>query len=298
MSPLAIILVLLSASIHVGWNLVTKSSASPLAFSLLKGSILMLLAIIILPFIPLGSIPMDVWTYIAFSGVIHAVYILSLSTAYETGDMSYVYPIARSAPAFVPIVAFLALGETISLRGCLGIAIVVTCVLFIQLRGGAGSELKRLWVSLKQRDSRWAFTTLGSVVAYTLVDKAGMVTISGVTEITSGMHGPIFFMLETVVCYLLFWAYMICCHKLSIGLIWKNEWSRAVAAAIGTMASYSLILHVMQTEIVSYIVTLRQSSVLMAIVIGSTALKEPYGRHRFIAAVGMLIGFFLVATAN
>jgi uncharacterized membrane protein len=298
MSPLAIILVLLSASIHVGWNLVTKSSASPLAFSLLKGSILMLLAVIILPVIPLGSISMDVWTYIAFSGVIHAVYILSLSTAYETGDMSYVYPIARSAPAFVPIAAFFALGETISLRGCLGIAIVVTCVLLIQLRGEASSELKRMWVSLKQRDSRWAFTTLGSVVAYTLVDKAGMVTFSAVTEITRGMHGPIFFMLETVVCYVLFWAYMICCHKLSIALIWRNEWPRAVAAAIGTMASYSLILHVMQTEIVSYIVTLRQSSVLMAIVIGSIALKEPHGRHRFIAAIGMLIGFFLVATAD
>jgi uncharacterized membrane protein len=298
MSPLAIILVLLSASIHVGWNLVTKSSASPLAFSLLKGSILMLLAIIILPLIPLDSIPMDVWSYVAFSGMIHAVYILSLSTAYETGDMSYVYPIARSAPAFVPIAAFFALGEKISLRGCLGIAIVVTCVLLIQLRGEASSEFKRLWVSLKQRDSRWAFTTLGSVVAYTLVDKAGMVTFSGVTEITRGMHGPIFFMLETVVCYVLFWAYMICCHKLSIGLIWRNEWPRAVAAAIGTMASYSLILHVMQTEIVSYIVTLRQSSVLMAVLIGSIALKEPYGRHRFIAAIGMLIGFFLVATAD
>jgi uncharacterized membrane protein len=298
MSPLAITLVLLSALIHVGWNLVTKSSASPLAFSLLKGSILMLLAVFILPFIPLGSIPVDVWAYVAFSGVIHAVYILSLSTAYETGDISYVYPIARSAPAFVPIAAFLVLGETISLRGCLGIAIVVTCMLLIQLRGEASSELKRLWISLKQRDSRWAFTTLGSVVAYTIVDKAGMVTFSGVTEITRGMHGPIFFLLETVVCYLLFWIYMARCHKLSIGLIWKNEWPRAVAAAIGTMASYSLILHVMQTEIVSYIVTLRQSSVLMAIVIGSIALKEPYGRHRFIAAIGMLIGFFLVANAD
>jgi uncharacterized membrane protein len=241
---------------------------------------------------------MNVWAYIAFSGMIHAVYIFSLSTAYETGDMSYVYPIARSAPAFVPIAAFLVLGETISLQGCLGIAIVVICVLFIQLRGEASFELKRLWSSLKQRDSRWAFTTLGSVVVYTLVDKSGMVTLSNVTEITRGMHGPIFFMLETVVCYVLFWLYIVCWRKLSIVPIWKLEWPRAVAAAIGTMASYSLILHVMQTEIVSYIVTLRQSSVLMAIVIGSIALKEPYGRHRFIAAIGMLIGFFLVATAD
>lgn len=160
------------------------------------------------------------------------------------------------------------------------------------------SELIRLWASIKEWDSRWAFATLGTVVACTLVDKAGMVAFRGVTEITGGMHGPIFFMLETVVCYLLFWAYMVYCQKLPIGPIWRNEWPRAAAAAIGTMASYSLILNVMQTEVVSYIVTLRQSSVLMAVLIGSIALKEPYGRHRLIAAIGMLIGFSLVATAE
>ena len=45
------------------------------------------------------------------SGVIHGVYILCLSRAYNTQDISYVYPIARSAPVFVPVFAWLLLGE-------------------------------------------------------------------------------------------------------------------------------------------------------------------------------------------
>ena len=297
MSLTAVTLVLLSAAIHVGWNYLTKSSQSPKAFSLLKGTVIICITLVALAKIPLEAITAKLWIYVLASGAIHGIYILALSTAYETGDISYVYPIARSAPAFVPIAAFLALGETISLRGGLGIAIVVASVLVLQLRGEADFEMRRLWASIKQADTRWAFLTLGAVVAYTIVDKAAMVSFSRVSEIPEGMHGPIFFMLEITVCYLLFWIYLALRKDLTIGPVWKREWPRGVAAALGTMISYSLILHVMQTESVSYIVTVRQASVLLAVLVGWFALREPYGKHRLIASVAMIVGFYLVATA-
>jgi len=297
MSLTAVGLVLLSAAIHVGWNYLTKTSESPKAFSLLKGTVMLGMALIALAGIPLEEIPAELWIYVLISGVIHGIYILALSTAYETGDISYVYPIARSAPALVPIAAFLVLGETVSLRGGVGIAIVVVAVFVLQLRGGADSEIKRLWASIKEKDTHWAFVTLAAVVAYTLVDKAAMVSLSKVSEIPGGMRGPIFFMLQVAFCYLLFWIYLALKRDLAINTVWKREWPRGVAAAVGTMTSYSLILHVMQTEPVSYIVTLRQASVLLAVLVGWFALKEPYGKNRLIASVGMLGGFYLVATA-
>jgi len=102
MSLTAVTLVMLSATIHVVWNVLTKSSVSPKAFSLVKGTFLIIISLCALPAFPLRSIPMDVWIYVGLSGVIHGVYIWALSTAYETGDISFVYPVARSAPAFVP----------------------------------------------------------------------------------------------------------------------------------------------------------------------------------------------------
>ena len=78
---------------------------------------------------------------------------------------------------------------------------------------------------------------------------------------------------------------------------WLKEWRGIVAAAIGSIASYCLILYVMQTETVSYIVTLRQSSVLLAVLVGWLMLREPYGRMRVVAATAMLMGFYLVVTA-
>ncbi|UCG11517.1 MAG: hypothetical protein JSU72_13365 [Deltaproteobacteria bacterium] len=294
----AVTLILLSAAIHVGWNYLTKSSQSPKAFSLLKGTVLICITLAALAGIPLEAITAKLWVYVLASGGLHWIYILALSTAYETGDISYVYPIARSAPAFVPVAAFLVLGETISLRGGLGISIVVASVLVLQLRGEADNELRRLLVSIRKTDARWAFVTLGAVVAYTLVDKAAMVSLSRVSEIPEGMRGPIFFMLENTVCYLLFWIYQASRSDLAVGSIWKREWRWGVVAALGTMISYSLILHVMQTEPVSYIVTVRQVSVLLAVLVGRFALKEPYGKHRTVASAAMLIGFYLVATAD
>ena len=296
MAPTSIILVILSALIHVGWNYLTKSSSSPKLFSLLKGSLLTFLLLVLLPIIPFNSIPTDVWGLIVLSGIIHAIYVLALASAYEVGDMSFVYPIARSAPAFVPIAAFFIIGECISARGAAGIAIVVTGVFLMQFRGTDHSELRRLLFSLKQKDSLWAFITLVAVVSYTITDKAGMVAFSRVREITNGTHGPIFLLLENSLCYLLFGLYIFCRGELTVRTVWKKEWPYGVLAAFGTLISYSLILHVMQTETVSYIVTLRQSSVLFAVLTGWKALKEPFGRYRLFVAFFMLIGFFLVAT--
>jgi uncharacterized membrane protein len=298
MSITSITLVLLSAAIHIGWNYLTKSSDSPKAFSLLKGTVMVTISLAAATRIPLKAIPANLWIYILVSGAIHAIYILALSTAYETGDISYVYPIARSAPAFVPLAAFLALGETISFRGGVGIAIVVISVSIVQLRGEANSEIRQVLASLKNKDARWAFVTLAAVVAYSLVDKAAMVSLSNVSEIPAGMHGPVFFMLQVTFCYLLFWTYQILKDDIVIRPVWKREWPKGVAAALGTMTSYSLILHVMQTEPASYIVALRQASVLLAVLTGWLALKEPYGKNRLIASVAMFVGFYLVATAK
>lgn len=60
MSVTAILLVLLSASIHVWWNLLTKQSQSPKGFSLLKGTVLIGVAAVAVVSAPLREIPTNV----------------------------------------------------------------------------------------------------------------------------------------------------------------------------------------------------------------------------------------------
>jgi uncharacterized membrane protein len=125
-----------------------------------------------------------------------------------------------------------------------------------------------------------------------------MVALSDIGAISPAMRGPYFFMLQVIFCYLLFWIYMAATRRVALKTVWAGQWRQIILAALGTMCSYSLILHVMQTSPVSYIVCLRQSSVLLAVLVGWVQLKEPYGIYRFLTSVVMIAGFYLVSTAN
>ena len=113
-----------------------------------------------------------VWA--GLSGVIHGLYILSLSRAYHTQDISYVYPIARSAPVFVPVFAFFLLGEQISFITALAIVIILVAIYILHFDGHLIRGFKNLFDAIIHRDLRWMFYTLAMVVAYSLVDKKGM----------------------------------------------------------------------------------------------------------------------------
>lgn len=298
MSIVNIFLVIFSASIHVGWNFLTKSSQDPKVFSLLKVTVIMCFAAVAVIYFPVQELSGEVWIYIGISGIIHGFYLLSLSSAYEVGDISFVYPIARSAPAFVPIVAFLALGESISVQGGIGILIVMVGMYALLMHRNKKDESLRFLVSLKKKDNRWAFITLGTIVAYTIIDKAGMSVLNKVETIAPVMQGPLYLIMENILCCLIFWTYMILRSNQKIKPILVNEWPRIVIAALGTLVSYSLILYVMRIEKVSYIVTMRQASVLIAVLVGWLILKEQNGKRRLAASLIMLIGFYLVGTAK
>ena len=78
--------------------------------------------------------------------------------------------------------------------------------------------------------------------------------------------------------------------------LWKTEWLKILLAALGTMFSYAMILHVMKSENLSYIVTLRQSSILFAVVVGWFVFHESHFRVRLLISLLMILGLYLTAT--
>lgn len=301
MAVSAIALVLLSAALHVGWNLLVKSSPDPRSFMAVKGIPLVVLGAAVLAWIPLDALPPELWVCVLLSGLIHTVYVISLASAYATGDLSLVYPIARSAPAFVPVAAFFVLGERISAEAGVGIVIVVICILILQLSGAreyAEGGWRRQLHPRRLAGNGWAFLTLASVVAYSLTDKAGMELFRSVESIDVAIRAPIYFLLENALCYALYWGWISARGFPGIGQALRTEWKAAAVAAAGTLVSYSLILHVFETEKVSIVVTLRQSSVLVAVLVGWLWLGEAGGRLRLLTALALFAGLALVATAR
>jgi len=133
LSSIEFALVLASALLHAGWSASIKGSRDPLVFNLLQEVPVFVLAGAALPLVEWSEIPAPVWRWLAFTSVAHAYYFYWMSLAYEHGDLTLVYPIARSTPAFLPLLAVPLLGEPVSAGGALGIAVVVAGMWLVHL---------------------------------------------------------------------------------------------------------------------------------------------------------------------
>lgn len=175
MTPVALLLVLASAAAHAVWNYLVKASPHKVAF--LWGIQVPALAV----FLPLywagaagGAIPLEGWLAIVASAVIHTGYTLSLGAAYERGDLSLVYPLARSAPLFVPLWALLFLDERPTAAGGAGILLVVAGAYVIGSRALTPRALLAPIVAIRSRPYQLALLTAFLISLYSVVDKAGV----------------------------------------------------------------------------------------------------------------------------
>ena len=214
-----------------------------------------------------------------------------------SGDISYVYPIARSAPGFIPFFAFLFLDERLSVQGLIGIFSIVFSIYLFQLRA-SGQTFKELFRYIRRPAAVWAFSTLGTVIAYSLIDKAGMSEFHAHSTQQRAWQPVSYFLTESVIAMVLYGSYIVRYSPLrEITDIGRREWKQIIATGVLSMLSYTLILYVYMTESVSYVVALRQISVIFAVLFGGYLLKESQTKLRFAAAVVMIIGVLLISTA-
>lgn len=290
MTTFAIILVVLSAAMHAGRNFLTKKAGDKQAFVWWYEIVGLLL------FTPLFGAYVDptalgsanCWLLITISGLLHFAYWVFLTKALENGDLSLVYPITRSSPALVLIVSMFVLSEEVSLRGAAGILLVATGSYCINMHELRFSALVRPMLSLStDRAIQFALLTLLSVSAYSIVDKVAVAKI----------HPVVFAYLYPWISMLLF------SHYLGVRKNWqriKDEWQsnhNAILICGGlSIFGYFLILVAFTVDRVSYIVGLRQLSIVFAVLLGGFALNEKHRAIRLAFALVVFAGTFLIVT--
>ena len=290
----SIALILLSAFCHALWNFYSKSSSDTRILFFWCG-----FYTIVIAFIAFGikhpAVPKPVWVYIAGSAFVHLLYKLSLTNAYTVGEISFVYPIARAAPAFLPLFAFFFLKERISVPGLIGILCVMASILLYQQRE-ARIQFKAFFRFLRQSDALLAYATLASVIAYSLIDKQGMSEFHRYSTDAPLWRAVTYYLMENSISQVFYGlSCLIRFPHQQIVQIGRREWKRAFAIVGLSLVSYSLILYVLMTERVSYVVAVRQCSVIFVVLLGGYALKETYTKRRLIAGVIMVLGIFLIA---
>jgi drug/metabolite transporter (DMT)-like permease len=283
-------LVLVSALLHAVWSAAIKGSRDPLTFGVLQQvATLPGLALLFAGFRP-SEVPKEVWTLVAGTGVAHAGYLYWMCRGYERGDLTVVYPIVRSTPALLPFFAAGWLGESVSPGGALGIAVTVAGVWLVHTQGDL-----RLSALLAPGTS-FAYLSLVATVAYSLLDKRAMGLLQAAPWSSPLPRSIVYF-------FLLSFSHAVFFVPLALARIprasWRavsaSEWGRAALAVVISLGSYGLILEAYRRAPASYVVAVRQVSVLFAVAIGAFWLGERPGRARVIGALATVAGVALIA---
>ncbi|MCK5018293.1 MAG: EamA family transporter [Candidatus Peribacteraceae bacterium] len=279
MLPFTILLVVLSAAINafVGFRL--KKSGNKIVFVLLHE---ILGTIVLLPlflyFLLIETVSTTTILFAMISGFVHAIYWIFLSKAYEKGDLSYVFPITKAAPGFILIFAIMFLGENVSLEGAIGVIIIVLGIMVISNR--KNNYRKKL------RETVMALFAMMSIVIYSLLDKKGVDSINPVAFLFLFT----FFLILTIAIYIL-----LTNGTKAIRKEWKISKKIALLTGSLNLLAYCMILIVFVFENVSYVIALRQLSVLFAVIIGGQILKEDQKWIRLFAASLIIIGSIIIS---
>ena len=259
-------LVLCAAALHATWNALVKPAGDRLAAI---GALNAAIALICLPAAILVAPHRTAWVALAVSSLLHVAYNLALVAAYDEGDFSQTYPIARgSAPPLVAIVAAIALGESLDALRIVGLG-AITAGMFVL---AAGPRRPRA-IALALR--------VGVVIAaYTVVDGIG-VRHSG----TPLGYGAWLFVTSGALTALAARARGSALRGRGVTLI----------GAPCAIAAYGLVLWAQTHGRLAVVAGLRETSVVFGALIGVIAFREQLGLRRVLASALVAAGAVALA---
>ena len=290
MDPYPLILVVVSAFSHAAWNFFAKESDDKESYMWIMTttstfSLLPIYAILLIDWrLPLAAVP-----YMIVSALAETLYFVSLSKAYVLGDLSVVYPLARSSPLFVSILAVVFLDEKISPWGSLGILFIVFGVYTIHLKGLKPDDFFLPFRSLKGRASQFALLTALCTSVYSIADKTGV-----------SMANPLVysFWLEIFIFPLLTIVVLRRRGKNALLQEWRNSRVKATVSGFLMRFGYLIVLTAMSMIQISYVLALRQFSVVIGAAAGVFLLGEKYGRVRLVGSIIIFLGVYILAVLS
>ena len=268
-------LVLLAAALHAIWNAVIKGTGDKtIAIGLvaLGHMVLGLIGAVILPLPDIKVIP-----FIIASTLIHWGYYYGLTTAYKFGDLSLIYPIARGiSPVIVTFFAFFWIDERLSWVEMGGVLLISSGILFLGLRSLSNEKSIPALV--------FALTTGILIAAYSLTDGFGV-------RLTENPLSYIvwLFIAEGFIVFYIFGRFKVRLLKSSFSEIMLGFF----AGVISTVA-YGLALYAKSLAPLGIVTALRETSVIIATLIGVLWFKEKPIGYRIGAASIVFCGIIFL----
>lgn len=318
MSVLAVVLILISAFMHAGWNVVSKRiyPTMGLYLAVLSFGILVLLPFGIAYMDSVSLVPAVVWRFTILAGFCQAVYFACLAGAYRHGEISVAYPVVRAFPVlFVLIISFiLGRGEEISTVAVIGSVMMVVAAVFLPMRYFGELRLR----NYINRSNAWAIMAALGTTGYSIFDDAalrilrGPEVLGGSISVTGISFFYLFFESLTIALWFSIFYFIDLCleHRRAAsgdiesgrlpvdnrGGLEKHPVMIPVIMGITVYVTYGLVLVSMAFAVnVSYVVAFRQVSLPIGTVLGIAFLRESGGWVRILSVIVIVFGLVLVA---
>lgn len=282
----AVSLVLLSALLHAGWNFLNKDSADKWGFVAGQGFCASILwgAPMLWLLLERGVAAAGLF-YAALSILFHAGYAITLIRGYETGDLSVVYPLSRTAPALVAVWEAALHPGRVTPFGIAGALVAGLGATVLQLpalrRHGVGAVLR-------SRATRFALVSALFIAAFTMVDKAG------VQQMHPFLYLYMIIVGEAGLASLLMRGAVVERTRAEL----RANWRAILFTALAGPFSYLLILWALATEPASYVLGLRQCSIIFGVILGRLFLDEGEMLYRLIGSGIIAAGAALIAAGG
>jgi drug/metabolite transporter (DMT)-like permease len=273
--------VLAAAGLHASWNAIAKGVPDRFGLFFKASIISVIIGAVLVVIVPPPAGPS--WPWLLGSVGVHVLYNIGLMAAYQLGDFNQTYPLARGlGPMVVALVAATVLGEPLPALAAAGVVIIAVAIGVLGLTP---------WKRLRHNRSALvaAILTGLAIATYTLLDGVGVRRSGsplGYAAWLLAIHG-----VATM-------AAMVLIRRSR----WAPEppekaasWPIGVVAGIMSMSAYSLVLWAQARGVLAAIAALRESSVVIAAIIGAVFFREPLSRLRIAASLAVAAGVVLLA---
>jgi drug/metabolite transporter (DMT)-like permease len=273
-------LVLLAALLHAVWNALLKSGEDRVLVGVLLNLGASALALPVA--LAVGPPRPESWLYLGLSIVIHNGYFWFLILAYRVGDLSRVYPLARgAAPLLVAGLAYVAAGEVLGGAELAAVAVVSAGIISLALDGGRGRG--------GSAPLLYALAIALLISAYTVIDGLGVRAAGDVPSYVAWLF---------LVDGLPFVAVATAVRGRAAFAAWRTSWRAGLLSGALAVSGYGLVIWAMSRAPIPHVSALRETSVVIAALIGTFVLGEPFGARRVAAAAVVTVGIALLLLAG
>jgi drug/metabolite transporter (DMT)-like permease len=275
MSLWVMLAVLGAAFLHALWNSLLKVGTSRMGAMVIlsMGEIPIGLAVVMAR----PALEWSVAPWVIAAGCAHFFYKLFLTYAYERGDLSRVYPIARgSAPLMVGLVSPFFLPDVITPVEFAGIAVLGLGILLMAQGVFANGENRRL--------IPYALGSACATATYTLIDGQGA-RVSG----DAVAYIAWVFVADGV----FFAGGMLAWKGLAVLPRQRKAWGVGMIAAAASFGAYAVSVWAMTIAPIAVVAALRETSILFAVMIGWLVFGEKMTRGKALAALVIVGGVML-----